>query len=207
MKLGLFGGAFDPVHYGHLVLAECCREQWQLDAVWFIPAAEPPHKRGGILAPIAQRLEMLELAIAGHAGFAVCRLEAERAGPSYTVDTLDRIRLTHRADELFLILGSDALAELPRWRGCDRVLELATIIAGSRGHSGEQEIENARRILPAVRLVVADMPHVELCSRDLRNRAAAGHSIRYRTPRAVEKYLETHGCYRESTAGTAGTAG
>ena len=88
MRLGLFGGSFDPVHYGHLLLAECCREQCQLDEVWFLPAATPPHKQGRALTSGEQRIEMLELAIGGHEAFDVCRLEIERGGISYTVDTL-----------------------------------------------------------------------------------------------------------------------
>ena len=89
MRLGIFGGTFDPVHYGHLLLAECCREQCRLDAVWFLPAATPPHKQDRELTPAAQRIEMLELAIAGNPAFSVCRYEADRGGVNYTVDTLD----------------------------------------------------------------------------------------------------------------------
>src|SRR5215467_14081281 len=88
MRLGLFGGSFDPVHYGHLLLAECCREQCSLDEVWFLPAATPPHKQGRTLTSAAERVEMLELAIGGQPTFRVCRAEIERGGVSYTVDTL-----------------------------------------------------------------------------------------------------------------------
>ena len=92
MRLGLFGGSFDPVHYGHLLLAECCREQCRLDRVWFLPAAVPPHKQGRQLTPAAARIEMLQLAIAGHEAFGVDRYEVDRGGVSYTVDTLRHFR-------------------------------------------------------------------------------------------------------------------
>lgn len=201
MRLGLFGGAFDPIHYGHLLLAECCREQHALDAVWLIPAAEPPHKRRPDLTPVERRLDMVELAIAGHAAFAVCRLEAERPGPSYTVDTLEALRIARPEDEFCLLLGADALAELPRWRGCERVIALASVIVANRGGESAATIASVRQSLPAANLLEADMPRIALCSRDLRERAARGASLRYRTPRAVEKYIETHGCYR-SPAGS-----
>src|SRR6185295_4732710 len=91
-RLGIFGGSFDPVHYGHLLLAECCREQCRLDEVWFVPAAVPPHKQGRELTPAEQRIEMLQLAIGGHTAFKVSRLEIDRGGVSFTVDTLAELR-------------------------------------------------------------------------------------------------------------------
>ena len=110
MRLGIFGGTFDPVHYGHLLLAECCREQCRLDAVWFLPAAVPPHKQDRELTPAAQRIEMLELAIAGNPAFSVCRYETDRGGVNYTVDTLAHFHEEDPSRELFFLLGADMLS-------------------------------------------------------------------------------------------------
>src|SRR5262245_62009417 len=115
-RLGIFGGSFDPVHNGHLLLAECCREQCRLDEVWFLPAAAPPHKLGHVLAPAKARIEMLELAISGHEAFRVSPLEIERGGVSYTVETLRAIALQEPQAALFLLMGADSLRDLPTWR-------------------------------------------------------------------------------------------
>src|SRR5262245_27176081 len=121
MRLGIFGGTFDPVHYGHLILAEQCREQARLDEVWFVPAPRPPHKTEESLARFEQRVEMLQLALAGQPAFRIDKLEKDRAGPSYTVDTLAELQHRHAHDELFLMIGSDTLKDLPGWREPRRV--------------------------------------------------------------------------------------
>ena len=116
MRLGIFGGTFDPVHYGHLLLAELCREACRLDQVWFVPAATPPHKSPRAITPAGQRLEMLELAVGGNECFAVSRLEVDRGGVSYTVDTLAELKAADPQRELFFLLGGDSLKDLPHWR-------------------------------------------------------------------------------------------
>lgn len=113
MRLGIFGGTFDPVHYGHLLLAECCREQCRLDAVWFLPASVPPHKRDRQLTPAPERIEMLNLAIAGHPAFSVCSYETDRGGINYSVDTLTHIQEEDAGRELFFLMGEDMLLDLP----------------------------------------------------------------------------------------------
>src|SRR5689334_8677925 len=125
MRVGIFGGTFDPVHIGHLILAERCREQGRLEEVWFIPAARPPHKEAGELTRFEQRVEMLALALAGNPAFRTLELEKERPGPSYTVDTLSQLRQAHPSAELWLIVGGDTLVDLPHWREPARVLEQA----------------------------------------------------------------------------------
>src|SRR5437879_4932633 len=115
MRLGVFGGTFDPVHLGHLIMAEQCREQGKLDQVLFIPAARPPHKQDTALTSYAQRVEMLALAISGQPAFHVDELEKDRPGPSFTVDTLSQLRERNKEAELFLLIGSDTLHDLPQW--------------------------------------------------------------------------------------------
>jgi len=201
VRLGIFGGTFDPVHHGHLLLAECCREQCRLDAVWFLPAAVPPHKQESEPAPAEQRIEMLELAVAGHPSFAVCTYEVERGGVNYTVDTLAHFHAEDPGRELFFLLGADMLADLPHWRDARRVCELALPVAVGRpgaapiNFDGLAEIALPERIEQIRRLQV-EMPEIGLSGTDLRRRAAQGLSLRYRVPRAVEMYIESHGLYR-----------
>ena len=200
MRIGLYGGSFDPVHYGHLVLADCCREQCRLDAVWFAPAAVPPHKRHRELSPAADRIEMLKLAIGGHEAFSVYLGEVDRGGVSYTVDTLEKLRAEHPADELFLPMGADSLADLPNWRKPERICELAIPVVVRRTGSPEPDDAVLAKLMSPERLSIArenrvTMPVIELSASDIRCRVAAGQGIRYRTPRAVEKYIETHGLY------------
>jgi nicotinate-nucleotide adenylyltransferase len=200
MRLGIFGGTFDPVHYGHLLLAECCREQCRLDAVWFLPTAVPPHKRQQEMAPATQRIEMLELAIAGNPAFSVCRYETERGGINYTVDTLAHFREEDASRDLFLLLGADMLADLPNWRSAARVCELALPVAVCRPGCGRIDCDRLAKIatperIEQVRRHQVEMPEIGVSSTEIRRRAASGQSIRYRTPRAVEMYIGTQGLY------------
>jgi nicotinate-nucleotide adenylyltransferase len=205
MRIGIFGGSFDPVHDGHLIAAECAREQARLDRVLFIPAAAPPHKPGRILADGPHRLAMLSLATGGNDAFAVSGIELDRGGTSYTVDTLATLAGEHPDDALVLILGPDSLASLPTWREPARIAALAEIVpverdslddltaaAATVGLADLLGEEHVRALLGRrVR-----MPAVGIRATDLRTAVAAGRSIRYRTPRAVERYIATHGLYR-----------
>ena len=205
MRIGIFGGSFDPVHLGHLLVAECCREQAGLDRVVFVPAAVPPHKRDRTLAPAEDRLAMLRLATGGHDAFDVSTAEIDRGGVSWTVDTLADINAHHPAAELRLILGPDSLADLPTWRDPRRILDLAEPLVVERqslddvpalaavgpvaGLLGPERL--ARLVAGRVR-----MPAIGIRASDVRERVAAGRSIRYLVPRAVEAYVRAHGLYR-----------
>lgn len=200
MRLGLFGGSFDPIHLGHLMLAESALEQRGLDEVRFLPAAVPPHKLGRHLTSGPARAEMLELATAGHPGFSVSRYEIDRGGVSYTVQTLDHFRELDPAGQLFFILGADMLADLPNWREAARICELAVPIAACRAGQPEVDFDcladiASRERIEEIRQHRIESPLIELSSSEIRRRVAGGSSIRYRTPRAVEKYIETHGLY------------
>lgn len=203
MRIGIFGGTFDPVHFGHLLLAESCREQLRLDEVWFVPAAIPPHKREQHVTTSAARVEMLKLAIGGNDAFRVSEIELAREGVSYTVDTLTEIRRQQPAAELFLLIGADTLHDLTNWREPQQVCTLALPVAVCRPGSPEPTYEAMATIIAPERLKEmeahrVEMPPIGISSRDLRRRTAAGLSLRYQTPRAVEKYIETHGLYRPS---------
>lgn len=201
MRLGIFGGTFDPVHYGHLLLAEYCREQCQLDAVWFTPAAQPPHKQRADLTEPRRRIEMLQLAVGGHPAFDVGQREIERGGVSYTVDTLNELADEDAQRELFLLLGADSLADLPGWREPGRVCELATPVVVRRPGAAEPDYGCLAHLVSDQRLAhfrehQVEMPQIDLRSREIRRRVAAGLSIRFQTPRAVEQYIIAAGLYR-----------
>ncbi|MBX3444044.1 MAG: nicotinate-nucleotide adenylyltransferase [Planctomyces sp.] len=202
MRIGIYGGTFDPVHVGHLLLAEQCREACRLDEVWFVPTGSPPHKQGVEIASGKARREMLELAIAGLPQFRVSTLELDRPGPHYTVETLSNLRRSRPDDELFLLMGGDSVAEFSTWREPERINELATIVAVNRGRGG-LDLEPLRRALGTdatrgVRLVT--MPGIAISASDLRRRVGEGRSIRFQTPRSVEQYILQHGLYRDAGA-------
>ena len=202
MRLGIFGGTFDPIHYGHLLLAESCREQCRLDAVWFLPAAVPPHKQGRELTPAAHRIAMLELATAGNPPFSVCRYEINRGGVNYTVDTLAHFRAEDPERELFFLMGADMFLDLPHWRETRRVCELAVPVVVRRPGTGAVDFDCLCRLvsderIEAMRCHQVEMPEIGTSSTDLRRRVHLGQSIRYRVPSAVEMYIQTHGLYQQ----------
>ncbi len=201
MRLGLFGGTFDPVHYAHLLLAERCREQCRLDRVVFIPSAVPPHKRGHELTPGPTRIEMLQLAIAGHEHLTISDFEVARGGVNYTVDTLRHFRSQKPEAELFFLLGADMLHDLPNWREVETVCQLATIVTVRRAGVPEPDFTCLASLIPSNRIDAffqhqVEMPAMGLSSTEIRRRVGDGLSIRYMTPRAVEKYIEAHSLYR-----------
>ena len=202
MRIGILGGSFDPIHYGHLLLAEVCLEQIPTDVVWFIPAATAPHKSDAGGASPEQRREMVELAIAGHHGFTCSPMEIERGGLSYTVDTLAEIAGEHPQATLYLLMGADSLADLPGWREPERICELAVpVVAARPGHAVNfqllEPLASAER-LDQARQAVVTMPQLDLSSHDLRERAAHQQSLRFRTPRAVEQYIASHKLYSQT---------
>ena len=207
MRIGVYGGSFDPVHIGHLLLAECCREQAGLDRVLFVPAATQPHKQNRRLADPQHRIDMLRLATGGHPAFDVATLEIDRGGVSYTVDTLAALKSAYPAAELCLLLGPDALAGLPTWREPRRIADLATLVAVER--ESLDDLRAAATTAGLAELLGADhlatlldrrvrMPAIGIRASDLRAAVAAGRSIRYRTPRAVEAFIAAHGLYRSA---------
>lgn len=202
MRIGIFGGTFDPIHLGHLILAERCREQARLDLVWFMPSAHPPHKAEREVTRFEQRCEMIELAIAGHPAFRVERIEKELPAPSYTAETLAELHRRHPSKEFLLLMGSDQLPDLPNWYQPKRVVEQAGMVVVPRPGVPVWTAEMLAGALgvdpPIIRLTVVDCPLIEIASRDLRGAIAAGTSIRYQTPRAVEEYIRDRGLYRRA---------
>lgn len=199
MRLGIFGGTFDPVHNGHLLLAEQCREQCRLDEVWFVPAGVPPHKLARTLASGKARAEMLELAVAGHDFLRVDRRELDRNDPCYTVETLAGFKSEDPARELVFLMGADSLAEFPTWREPRRIVELAELAVVNRGGTAVPDSKLLHDLLGET--LVARIHHVtisgmDVSSSEIRRRIGNGKSIRFMVPRAVECYIETHELYR-----------
>ena len=192
-RLGVMGGTFDPIHIGHLLLAQSVQEKMLLDAVLFIPAADPPHKEDRIdMAPAADRLAMVELAIEGFPGFRSSRIELDRPGKSYTYDTLEQLRADCPRSELFLILGADNCAQMATWYNPAGILDLCTVVAGSR-HTGAAQADTAL----GKRMVPVDTPVIDLSSTRIRKRLSLGLSVRCMVPDKVEGYIEEKGLYRE----------
>lgn len=187
MRVGLLGGSFDPIHLGHLRAAENAREALGLERVTFVPAAQPPH-RASPLSSARDRFAMVALATAGHARFCVSAVELDREGPSYTVDTLRAWRTQHPADELVLVVGSDAYAEMDTWREAKALFELCTVAVVSR--SGESLPAGPGPAVPVTG------PGLPVSSTEIRRRVAAGQSVRYLVPEAVADFIEKRGLYR-----------
>jgi nicotinate-nucleotide adenylyltransferase len=199
MRIGIFGGTFDPLHMGHLILAEQCRDQAALDEVWFVPSAHPPHKAEKTVTRFEQRCEMLELATAGHPAFRVERVERDLPPPSYTAETLAELRRRHPDHEFFLLMGSDSVPDLPGWHDPRRVVEQAGLVVVPRPGVMLWTAERLATALgvdvSAVRLRFVACPMIEIASRELRRAVADGLSIRYLVPRAVEEYVRDRKLY------------
>jgi nicotinate-nucleotide adenylyltransferase len=200
MRVGIFGGTFDPVHLGHLILAEQARDQARLDEVWFVPAPRPPQKEAQAITRFEQRVEMLSLALAGNPSFRIDEIEKDRQGPSYTVDTLAELRRRHPEHDFMLLIGGDALVDLPTWREPRRILEQTGLVVMDRPGSpvifGEELHE--RLALPpdfSLQLIHVEAPGIDIASRYIRRRIAEAHSVRYLVPRAVEVYVQEKHLY------------
>jgi nicotinate-nucleotide adenylyltransferase len=195
-SVGILGGTFDPIHHGHLVIAEEAREALGLERVLLVPAATPPHKPGRPVTPAAHRLAMVELAIAGNPAFEASRLELDRGGTSYTVDTL--LALSELgASDLWFILSAEALAEFPDWRQPARILELCRLAVVPR--AGHERLDAAwlAASFPGRedRVAFLSGPLLPISGSVVRRRAAAGRSVRYLVPDAVASYIADHALY------------
>ena len=186
MRVGIFGGTFNPIHNGHLLLAETARDQLSLDRVVFIPTNHPPHKRAGELLAGATRLALIRAAIHDQTAFTVSDVELERGGVSYSIDTVKILHERLPSATLFLLIGQDMLSV--RWLKWKELKRLCTVVAAHRPTSGRTRREPNLKWL--------DMPQVDIASSDIRQRLRKGRSIRYLVPPAVERYLHHHGLYR-----------
>ena len=199
MRIGIFGGTFDPPHIGHLILAEYCREAAALDEIWFLPSYVPPHKTDRGIVRFEHRCDMVTLATTGQPAFRVEPIEKELPPPSYTVQTLEELRTRHPEHEFVLVIGGDSLHDLPTWYQPQKLLELAEIVAVARpGVATPSAADLAKALavpVESVRLRMVECPLIDIASRELRQRVKDGRTIRYAVPRAVEEFIRERKLY------------
>jgi nicotinate-nucleotide adenylyltransferase len=197
-RIGILGGTFDPPHHGHLILAEVAREAIGAEQVLFVPAADPPHKRGDVRLSIEHRLEMLRLAINGDPAFAISRVDIDRPGPHYTVDMLRLLGAMLPDAELCFLMGGDSLRDFPTWREPRAIMQLARLAVMRRT---EFEITPTmhEQVLPGLgaHVLVIDAPRIEISSTDIVARLRAGRSARYMLPQRVLDYIHLHRLYEQ----------
>lgn len=198
-RIGVFGGSFDPVHMGHLTIAQDAVEQLELDRLIFVPAAIPPHKQDKTLANARHRLEMLQLATESNLSFEVSDMELQRGGVSYTFDTMSQMQVEHPGAELFFIVGLDSLTILHSWKNVDQLLGMCTIVPFARGGEDPAKITAQIQLSEPWKKRLLErlirIHEVEISASEIRMRLAEGLSIRYLVPPEVEMYIAEHGIY------------
>jgi len=198
MKIGVLGGTFDPIHNGHLIIAQEARTQLGLTEVLFVPAGQPWLKMNSPISNAEHRIQMVRLAITGKPGCKLSTVEVERAGPSYTVDTIAELRgqLGSR-DELFFILGCDNLAELPRWREPSRLVKMCYLVAVPRPGCPLPDLESLEALVPGLArsVIVLTAPYIDSSASEIRQRASQGLPIGHLVPESVDRYIKQHGLY------------
>jgi nicotinate-nucleotide adenylyltransferase len=198
-RIGIFGGTFDPIHIGHLILAEEARYQLNLERVYLVPAGDPPHKQDRKVTPVSHRLMMAELATADMAGLWVSRVDADRPGPHYTNDSVRLLRQQFGDDaQLYFLMGMDSLRDLPTWRQPQWLIQQCTLVVLTR-HDITIDWDQLEAALPGVqeRVILLDMPELEIASHILRARIRKGAPITHQVPWLVECYIAKHALYRQ----------
>jgi nicotinate-nucleotide adenylyltransferase len=194
-RLGVLGGTFDPIHRGHVLAAQEALRQLALDQVVFVPAGRPWQKEDRDLTDAADRLEMVRLATADEPRFTISLVDIDRAGPTYTVDTLRDLRATRPDHDLFFIVGADALASIPSWHNAEQCLRLATFVGCTRpGHALQYPD------LPQERISMIEFPGLDISSTEIRDRARAGLPVDDLVPARVSEFITNRGLYRENGA-------
>jgi len=198
MNIGVLGGTFDPIHIGHLILAEEVRARLNLAEIFFVPAGQPWLKVDSPISPAEHRVEMVRLAIADKPHFKLSTMEIERAGPTYTVDTIAELKAQLGAgDELFFILGWDNLAELPRWRQPSRLITMCRLVAVPRPGYPLPDLKALEAVIPGLsqRVTLMDKPEIDISASAIRDRVTQGLSIHRLVPEPVERYIKGHKLY------------
>lgn len=196
--LGILGGTFDPPHMGHLILAQSALDILNLSHVLFVPAADPPHKHHLPITPVMHRVSMLELAIEDNPRFMISRVDMDRPGPHYTVDTLDILCKKFPGIDLYFLMGGDSLHDFASWRDPEGIIERATL-AVMRRPGSVIDISDLEAKLPGIqnRIAFVDAPIIGISATLIRDRLRVGHSIRYQVPDKIERYILTNRLYRD----------
>lgn len=199
-RIGVIGGTFDPIHYGHLAAAEEARVRVNLEKVLFVVALLPPHKLDEDVTPVEHRLAMVRLGIASNPHFEISLVDVDRPGPSFTVDTISMLQEQWGPDtELFFVMGLDSLVEVPTWHQPERLIRLCHLVAVSRPRF-EVDMRQLEASVPGIssRVEIIDMPEVDISSSDLQRRVKEGLPIKYQVPEEVERYIIEHRLYEQS---------
>ena len=202
-RIGILGGTFDPPHVGHLWLATLAADELHLDRVLFMPAAQPPHKRRAGMSSITERLLMTRMAISGNEAFELSTVEVGRAGPSYTIDSVQELLRTYAGASLFLLMAADTLAQIDSWREPDGLLSLVEWAVGPRPAAPATDASRLRERFGAAagRIHLLSGPSLDVSATEIRRRVAAGRAIRYLVPQAVEEMILATGLYRRKRRG------
>ena len=200
-KIGIMGGAFDPIHYGHLLIAENAAEQYGLDQVYFMPTGQSPLKAKRHITDAAHRCEMIQLAIADNPRFRLSTQEIDNEGTSYTYRTLERLKEKHPMDQFFFIMGGDSLKDFETWRYPERIVRAACVLASVRddveGDAFRKQLEYLRERFGTEAIFPLSTPNYEVSSHGIRTLTEQGQTIRYMVPESVRAYIEEHGLYRK----------
>ncbi len=197
-RVGVLGGTFDPIHIGHLILLEEARNELTLDRIILMPAADPPHKQDRTISAVHHRFRMCELATLDADHISISRIDADRPGPHYSVDTVRLLKQQLPADaELYFLIGLDSLRDLPTWHAPEQLIRQCIVAAFSRA-GVSIDWDTLETAIPGIqsRVRIIDMPELEISSSDLRQRISDGRPIRYQTPRLVEEYIRNMGLYQ-----------
>ena len=197
-RVGMMGGTFDPIHVGHLAISDDVREALDLERILFVPAGHPPHKPAAAVTPVHHRVAMVEAAIADNHAFELSRVEVDRPGPSYTVDTVEALAATL---DVTVILSVETFLELPTWHEPDRLFAAARVAVVPREGYAAPDPAWLVQTFPGRedRVRYVEAPHLGVSSTGIRDRVAAGRSIRYLVPVAVASYIDAHDLYRSRT--------
>ncbi|MEW6183610.1 MAG: nicotinate-nucleotide adenylyltransferase [Bacillota bacterium] len=198
MRLGLMGGTFDPIHYGHLAAAEAVRHELELAKVVFVPAGRPPHKAGHQVSPAVHRMAMVRQAVASNPFFEVSDIEVDRPGPSFTVDTVKEYGRLYPGAEIYFLTGTDAVAEIASWHRFEELLGLCRLTSAIRPGCTREVQERLARLPESIRCRVhlVEVPAVAVSSTEIRERVYFGKPVKYLLPETVEDYIIRHGLYR-----------
>ena len=200
MRLGIVGGTFDPIHVGHLVIAEEARIKLSLEEVVFIPTGRPWMKQGRVLSEAHHRLSIVRLAVASNPFFRCSSAEVDRPGATYTVDTLEELhRESIGEDEIYFVLGADSAAQFHRWKNPGRILELCTLVVAPRPGFSAPDLGFLEEITPGAsrHAILLEGPSLDISGTGIRRRISEGLAVRYQVPEGVERYLHSHGLYRD----------
>lgn len=199
VRIGIMGGTFNPIHIGHLIAGDCAYEQFHLKEIWYMPSKTPPHKSISGTASEKEREDMVRLAIGEHPHFKLSRMELERNGITYTVDTLRALHEKGKAQEYYFIIGADSLFDFPKWKEPEEIVKLAVILVVSRYGLAREELEKQIAYLKSLyggKFYIVDIPTIGVSSSELRSRVKEKKSIRYLVKEKVRIYIEEHQLYQ-----------